>query len=79
MKSARDKNKAITGQVGLCFMLMDRLHGNVMGRERLRSSLNTFPPYGYGGLEQNQTKTAIKREITELRSALLQLSKMLDD
>ncbi len=76
--SARKRNKAVTGQAAFCLMLMDRIKGNVDGRESLRSSLNTFPSYGYGGLERQHTKTAIQREITELRAALLELSKMLE-
>lgn len=78
MSKKKRKSNAVTGQVGYCFMLMDRLHGNVMGRERLRSHSNTLPSYGYG-LERNQTKTYIQRQITELRAALLELSKMIGD
>lgn len=76
--NAKRKNAVVTGQAAFCFMLMDRIKGNVDGREKFRSSLNTFPSYGYGGLEKQHTKTAIKREITELRAALLELSKMIE-
>ena len=59
------KGKTITGQAAFCFMLMDRIKGNIDGREK-------------GGMERQHTKTAIQREITELRAALLELSKMID-
>ena len=66
--TAKRKSATITWQAAFCLMLMEKLHGNIAGREKLLK----------GGLEQQRTKTAIKREITELRAALLELSKMVE-
>lgn len=72
------KSIQINRQREYVFELCYQLCGNVEEREKLRSTLNTFPPCGYCAMEQQYTKTAIQREITELRAALLKLSKMID-
>lgn len=70
--AVRSSRETISKQADFCFMLMDRIKGNVNWREKQRNILNTYPYY----MEQSLTRTAIKREITELRAALSELSKM---
>lgn len=64
MDEALLKSETVAGQAVFCCMSMDRIYGHIAARERLA--------------EQWHTKTAIQREITELRAALLELSKMLE-
>lgn len=64
------KNKQ---QSDYCSLLMGKVKNHIDNREARRSNLNTFPT-----MPQQLTKTAIQREITELRAALLELSKMLE-
>lgn len=61
-------------QANYCSLLMGKIKSHLSDRESVRCNLNTFPY----DLPQQLTKTAIQREITELRAALLELSKMLE-
>ncbi len=61
-------------QVQYCSMLMNKIESHITNREIKRDSKDNFPLF----MPQQLTKTAIQREITELRAALLELSKMLE-